>query len=167
MAVLIVAVVFGLLVRPASKLFIERRAMSKEYRHQLAKVPHDAVMISGSQTIAVIYWKAMGAGAWETIGTGGGWPGDNLIKVIEEYLKEGRPVFLDTDTRWWLPCGWQRDEIPAIVDLQHRFSFRRVTDTIYEIRPRGELSPSDSPNLERLLPENRPEDTKKCPPVQG
>jgi len=166
-AVLILAVVFSLLIRPASKLFIERRAMSKEYRHQLAKLPHDAVMISGSQTIAVIYWKAMGAGAWETIGTGGGWPGDNLITIIEEYLKEGRPVFLDTDTRWWLPCGWQRDEIPAIVNLQHRFSFRRVTDTIYEIRQRGDKSATDSPNLERLLPENRPQDTKKCPPVSG
>ena len=31
-------------------------------------------MISGAQTIAVIYWKAIGAGEWETIGTGGGWP---------------------------------------------------------------------------------------------
>jgi hypothetical protein len=166
-AVVILAVVFSLLVRPASMLFIERRAMSKEYRYQLAKLPRDAIMISGSQTIAVIYWKAIGAGAWETIGTGGGWPGDNLIPAIENYLKESRRVFLDTDTRWWLPCGWQRDEIPAIVDLQRRFSFRQVTDTIYEIRPRDDKRATDSPNLERLLPENRPQDTKKCPPVQG
>ncbi len=166
-AVLILAVIFSLLIRPASKQFIERRAMSKEYRHQLAKLPRDAVMISGSQTIAVTYWKAIGAGAWETIGTGGGWPGENLVPLIENYLKEGRRVFLDTDTRWWLPCGWQRDEIPAIVNLQQRFSFRRVTDTIYEIRPRGDKSATDQPNLERLLPENRPEDTKKCPPVQA
>jgi hypothetical protein len=86
-------------------LFIERRAMSKEYRYQLAKLPRDAIMISGSQTIAVIYWKAIGAGAWETIGTGGGWPGDNLIPAIENYLKESRRVFLDTDTRWWLPAA--------------------------------------------------------------
>jgi hypothetical protein len=166
-AVLVVAVVFSLLIRPASKQFIERRAMSKEYRQQLAKVPRDAVMISGSQTIAVIYWKAIGAGAWETIGTGGGWPGDNLVPLIENYLKQGRRVFLDTDTRWWLPCGWQRDEIPAIVNLQQHFNFRRVTDTIYEIRTRSDSSVTDQPNLEKLLPENRPEDTKKCPPVQA
>ena len=141
--------------------------MSKEYRHQLASLPRDAVMISGSQTIAVTYWKAIGAGNWETIGTGGGWPGDDLVPLIEDYLKKNRRVFLDTDPRWWLPCGWQRDEIPAIVSLQERFSFRRVTDTIYEIRPRGDIDATDSPNLERLLPENRPEDTKKCPPIHS
>ena len=166
-AVLALAVVFSLLIQPASKQFIERRAMSKEYRYQLAKLPRDAVMISGSQTIAVTYWKAIGAGAWETIGTGGGWPGDSLVPLIEDYLKQGRRVFIDTDPRWWLPCGWQRDEIPAIVNLQQHFNFRRVTDTIYEIRPRDDKSATDPPSLEKLLPENRPEDTKKCPPVQG
>ena len=166
-AVLILAFVFSLLIRPASKLFIERRAMSKEYRHQLKKVPRDAAMISGSQTIAVTYWKAIGAGDWKTIGTGGGWPGNDLVTLIETYLKEGRRVFLDADSRWWLPCGWQRDEIPAIVGLQERFSFRRVTDTIYELRPHGEPGATDLPNLEKLLPENRPEDTKKCPPVSS
>jgi hypothetical protein len=166
-ALLVLAIVFSLLIRPTSRQFIERRAMSKEYRHQLAKLPRDAVMISGSQTIAVIYWKAIGAGAWETIGTGGGWPGDNLVPLIENYLKEGRRVFLDTDQRWWFPCGWQRDEIPAIVNLQQHFSFRRVMDTIYEIRPRGEPGATDFPNLEKLLPENRPEDTKKCPPISS
>ena len=118
-ALLILAVVFSLLIRPASRQFIARRAMSKEYRHQLVNVPRDAVMISGSQTIAVTYWKAIGAGDWKTIGTGGGWPGDeNLAPVIEKFMREGRRVFLDTDPRWWLPCGWQRDEIPAIVKLQ-------------------------------------------------
>jgi hypothetical protein len=166
-ALLMLAVIFSLLVQPASKQFIERRAMSKEYRQQLAKLPRDAVMISGSQTIAVTYWKAIGAGEWKTIGTGGGWPGDSLVPLIENYLSENRSVFLDTDPRWWLPCSWQREEIPAIVNLQERFSFRRVTDTIYEIRPQGEPGATDSPNLERLLPANRPEDTKKCPPVSS
>jgi hypothetical protein len=167
-ALLTLAVIFSLLIRPASRQFIERRAMSKEYRHQLENVPRDAVMISGSQTIAVTYWKAIGAGDWKTIGTGGGWPGDaNLVPLIENYLHEGRRVFLDTDPRWWLPCGWQRDEIPLIVSLQKRFSFKRVTDAIYEIRPDGEQGANDKPILERLLPENRPEDAKKCPPISS
>ena len=163
--VLTLAAIFTLMIRPASQMFIERRAMSKEYRQQLAHVPRDAVMISGSQTIAVTYWKAIGAGEWKTIGTGGGWPGDNLVPLIEGYLKDNRRVFLDSDPRWWLPCSWQRDEIPAIVKLQERFSFQRVTDTIYELRLRGEAGANDNPTLERLLPENRPEDTKKCPPI--
>ena len=152
-AVFTVAFIFSLLLTPASRQFIERRAMSKGYRHQLAKVPRDAVMISGAQTVAVNYWRAIGAGDWKTIGTGGGWPGDDLVPIIEGYLKEGRRVFLDADPRWWLPCGWQRQEIPSIVGLQSAFSFRHVTDTIYEIRPRGEPGATASPNLERLLPE--------------
>ena len=166
-AVLVLAIVFTLLLRPASQQFIERRAMSKNYRYQLEKLPRDAVMISGAQTIAVTYWKAIGLGKWETVGTGGGWPGNEFNTVIENYLAQGRRVFLDSDPRWWLPCGWQRDEIPAIVDLQTRFNFRRVTETIYEIRPRGESGATDSPNLEKLLPANRPEDTKKCPQLSG
>ena len=166
-AVLALAVVFSLLIRPTSRQFIERRAMSKEYRHKLATLPRDAVMMSGSQTIAVTYWKAIGAGEWETIGTGGGWPGDNLVPLIENHLRTGRRVFLDADPRWWLPCGWQRDEIPAIVALESQFGFRRVTDTIYEIRQRGDAGATDPPQLERLLPANRPEDTKKCPTVSG
>ena len=162
------AIVFSLLVRPASKQFITRRAMSKEYHKQLAQLPSDAVLISGSQTIAVTYWKAMGAGSWKTIGTGGGWPGDeNLVSVIEEHLGEGRRVFIDTDSRWWLPCGWQRSEIPAIVKLENHFRFRRATDTVYEVRPQWDTTASDSANLQKLLPENRPEDTQKCPPLQG
>ena len=162
------AIVFSLLIRPASKQFIIRRAMSKEYRKQLAQLPSDAVLISGSQTIAVTYWKAMGAGSWKTIGTGGGWPGDeNLVPVIEEHLGKGRRVFIDTDPRWWLPCGWQRSEIPAIVKLENHFRFRLATDTVYEVRPQWDTTASGSPNLQRLLPENRPEDTRRCPPLQG
>jgi hypothetical protein len=161
-------VVFGLLLRPVSREFIERRAMSRDYRQQLMKVPRDAVMISGAQTIAVIYWKAIGAGEWETIGTGGGWPGDdNLIPIIEGYLKQGRRVFIDEDPRWWLPCGWQRQEIPVIVDLEKRFHFRHLNENIYELRPATDTTANDDPELERLLPENRPEDTKKCPPGRG
>lgn len=165
--VLIFAALFAVFSRRTSKQFSERRAMSKEYRRQLANVPRDAVMIAGSQTIAVIYWKAIGAGEWKTIGTGGGWPGDNLVPLIENYLEDGRRVFLDSDPRWWVPCGWQRDEIPAIVSLQEHFSFRRVTDTIFELRPRSEPGATDSPNLNRLLPGNRPEDVKKCPQLSS
>lgn len=165
-AVVVIGVTFGLLVRRTSKQFVERRAVSKEYRRQLAVVPRDAVMISGAQTIAVIYWKAMGAGAWKTVGTGGGWPGEeNLVPVIEEHMKEGRRVFIDTDLRWWMPCGWQRDELPAIAGLNQHFRFRRASETIYELRPQTDESANDDPHLERLRPENRPEDMKKCAPL--
>jgi hypothetical protein len=163
-AMLVLAVTFILLVRPVNYEFIQRRAMSKEYRHRLEAVPLDAIMLSGAQTIAVNYWASIGSGRWKTIGTGGGWPGDKLYSIIENHLEHRRRVFIDTDPRWWVPCGWQRDEIPVIVDLEKHFSFRHVEDTIYEISWQGDPNATDHPNLSRLLPENRPEDMKKCPP---
>jgi hypothetical protein len=165
--IVLVAVVLFIYMRPVSAEFVERRAMSREYKHRLEQVPPDAVMISGAQTIAVHYWAAIGEGDWKTIGTGGGWPGDRLFATVEDYFRDGRRVFIDADPRWWLPCGWQRDEIPTIVALEEHFSFRRVSETIYELRPKGDPGASDHPDLKRLLPENRPEDTKKCPPARS
>lgn len=157
------ALIFAIYLRPISSEFIERRAMSKQYKQNLQAVPSDAVMISGAQTIAVIYWKAIGLGQWQTIGTGGGWPGDGLFSEIQNHLSQGRRVFLDSDPRWWSPCGWQKSEIPLIVELEKHFAFRRVTENIFEVRPLSDQSATDEPNLERLLPENRPEDTVRCP----
>ncbi len=79
----VLAVIFFIYVRPISFEFVQRRAMSKEYKHRLELVPSDAIMISGSQTIAVHYWAAIGDGKWKTIGTGGGWPGDKLFSTID------------------------------------------------------------------------------------
>ena len=154
---------FGLLVRPMSSQFIQRRDLTKDYEKRLRELPSDAVMISGSQTIAVTYWASIGAGHWQTIGTGGGWPGDRLFEVINDHLARGKRVFIDSDPRWWLPCGWQRDEIPMITQLENHFRFRRVNDAIFELRPIDDKTANDQPNLKRLLPENRPEDRKKCP----
>jgi Dolichyl-phosphate-mannose-protein mannosyltransferase len=162
--VLAFATMFGIVAKPVSREFVERRALSKEYRYRLQSVPRDAVMISGAQTIAVTYWKAMGVGDWKTIGTGGGWPQEGLVNAIQARFNSGERVFLDTDPRWWVPCSWQKDEIASIVKLEEQFNFRRVTDTIYEIRPSEDRTANDKPNLTQLLPENRPADTKKCAP---
>ncbi len=162
--IVLLAVTFFIFMRPVSSEFIKRRAMSKEYRHRLEALPLDAVMISGAQTIAVNYWAAIGSGRWKSIGTGGGWPGDKLFSIVQNHLDHRRRVFIDADPRWWVPCSWQRDEIPVIVELEKHFSFRQVSDTIYEISYKGDPTARDHPNLSRLLPENRPEDMKKCPP---
>jgi Dolichyl-phosphate-mannose-protein mannosyltransferase len=162
--VLAFATMFGIVAKPVSREFVERRALSKEYKYRLQNVPRDAVMISGAQTIAVSYWKAMGVGDWKTIGTGGGWPQEGLGNAIQARFNSGERVFLDTDPRWWIPCSWQKDEITSIVKLEEHFKFRRVTDTIYEVRPSEDRTANDKPNLTQLLPENRPADTKKCAP---
>src|SRR5262249_38757317 len=99
--IVLLAVVLFIFMRPISFEFIERRAMSREYKHRLEQVPSDAVMISGAQTIAVHYWAAITDGDWKTIGTGGGWPGDRLFATVEKHFSEGRRVFIDPDPR----CG--------------------------------------------------------------
>ena len=162
-AIVVLVILFGLYIRPISRQFVEWRALSKNYDKQLALLPRDAVVISGQQTVAVTYWRGVGAGEWETIGTGGGWPGRQLVPLIVTYLAQGRRVFLDSDPRWWFVCGWQRDEIPEIAKLESQFHFRRVSTYIFEIRPLDDATALDAPNLKRLLPENRPDDVKKCP----
>jgi hypothetical protein len=84
------------------------------------------------------------------------------VPQIESYLKEGRRVFLDADPRLWSPCGWQREETEGIAQLETRFRFRRVSDTIFEIRPVDDDAARDVPHLESLLPENRRAEVEKC-----
>jgi hypothetical protein len=81
-------------------------------------------------------------------------------------LKEGRRVFLDTDARLWSACGWQLEETREMVKLETSFRFRRVSDTLFEIRPVEDATAQDVPHLEGLLPENRPAEMKTCGPAQ-
>lgn len=158
-----VAIVFSIYMKPTSREHIMKRALTKDYGARLlAHVPRDAVVMAGGQTVAVTYWRGIGTGEWEAIGTGGGWPGAGLAAVIETYLQNGRRVFLDADPRWWSPCGWQQEETRQLVQLESQFRFQRVSDTIYEIMPLADESARDSPNLKALLPENRPAEVKKC-----
>lgn len=138
---------------------IRTHALTKEYRARLALLPRDAVVIAGGQTISVTYWRGVGAGEWEIIGTGAGWPGTQLPTVIESYLLGGRRIFLDADPRWWATEGWQLEETRALVALERRFHFRHLGQTIYEIRPHDDETARDAPQLRNLLPESDPADT--------
>ena len=158
-----VTTILSLVMRPTNREYIAKRALTKDYIVRLKLLPRDAVVMAGAQTVAVTYWRGIGLGEWEAIGTGGGWPGEQLVSVIETYLKRGRRVFLDADPRWWSPCGWQREETRSLVQLESHFRFRRITETIYELRPMTDETARDAPNLVRLLPENRPDEMRKCP----
>jgi 4-amino-4-deoxy-L-arabinose transferase-like glycosyltransferase len=160
--ILVVTLWTGVQWWPGSIAYAKARATTKDYRAQLALVPTDAVVIPGAQTVAVTYWRGLGSGRWEVIGTGGGWPSGHLAETIEQYLKDGRRVFLDMDKRWWAACGWQVAETRETVELESRFRFRRVSDTIYEIRPMNDVSAHDAPDLQQLLPENRRGETMYC-----
>jgi 4-amino-4-deoxy-L-arabinose transferase-like glycosyltransferase len=161
-AIALIGVAFGAYLWPLRSATMEVRAASKDYDRELVKVPRDAVMISGAQTVAVIYWRGIGAGEWDVIGPGAGWPQGRLESTVADYLKSGRRVFLDADPRWWQPCGWHVSEVNELVSIEPRFHFRRVTPTIYEVLPANSSSATDHPRLETLLSRNRPEDVKQC-----
>ena len=160
--IVLIGICTGVYLWPLRSTTVKVREGSKKYDQVLRKLPRDAVMISGAQTVAVKYWRGIGAGEWDTIGAGAGWPQGKLQEKIESYLKSGRRVFLDTDDRWWQPCSWHLSEIGELAKIDTRFHFRQVAPTVFEIRPLDDPSATDKPHLESLLPENRPEEVKRC-----
>jgi len=160
--IILVASLTALLISPRSSEYLNRLALAKDYDERLRLLPTNAVVIAGSETIAVTYWRGIGAGHWETIGVGAGWPQEGLEKAIDNSFKAGRRIFLDADPRWWQPCAWRLTEIQELVRIEPRFHFRRVAPTIYEIRPLDDQSAMDQPHLEFLLPEKRPEEVRRC-----
>jgi hypothetical protein len=160
--VILVTLLFSQYYWVGNHAYALARARSKDYIESLKLLPRDGVIMAGNQTVGVTYWRGIGAGEWGVIGTGGGWPGEALSSEIEKHLKSGRRVFIDTDPRWWTPCGWQLAEVRQLQTIESRFRFRRVSETIFEIRPANDESAQDEPHLEKLLPENRPEDTRYC-----
>ncbi len=161
-AIALIAVLFGAYLWPMRSGAMKVRAAAKEYDRELVKLPRDAVMISGAQTVAVKYYRGIGLGEWDVIGPGAGWPGAQLGSVITGYLNQRRRVVLDANPLWWQPCGWHTSEIEELTKIETRFHFRRVAPAVYEIRPNDDPSATDQPHLENLLPANRSEEVKRC-----
>lgn len=160
MGVLVIGVVVNTVFFRMSWPTIQAHGQTKEYRATLARLPEDAVVMAGGQTVSVTFYRGVGLGRWDVIGTGGGWPAGRLAETIDWHLREGRRVFVDADTRWWSSQGWQALETRELIAAAPRFRFRRVTDTVYEIRPPDDETARDNPNFETLL-EKPPTRTQK------
>ena len=158
--VVVIGVVINAVFFQMSWQTIKAHGATKEYRAVLARLPEDAVVMAGGQTVSVTFYKGVGLGRWDVIGTGGGWPAGRLAETIEWHLGEGRRVFVDADTRWWSSQGWQALETRELIEAAPRFRFRRVADSLYEIRPADDQTATDDPNLGRLL-EKPPTRTQK------
>ncbi|MCA1630164.1 MAG: glycosyltransferase family 39 protein [Acidobacteria bacterium] len=150
------ALLLGAIFYAGSRETLRHHGITKEYGARLALLPDDAVVIAGGQTVSVSYYRALGAGRWDVIGTGGGFPAAPLSDVIENYLRAGRRVFLDTDSRLWFNDHWRGAETRAVAALGTRFRFRRVSGTVYEIRPAADETARDEPDFERLLRKRPP-----------
>lgn len=152
--VLVVSLLVGTPVYVFTRHTLANHGLTKEYRARLARVPEDAVVMAGGQTVAVNYYRGLGLGRWDVIGTGGGWPGARLTEHIEAHLNRGRRVFVDVDPRLWSMDGWHEQETRALAELPARFGFRHHAATFYELRPPGDQTARDDPNLGVLL--NKP-----------
>jgi hypothetical protein len=150
-AVVAVMLVCCAAVFAATRQTFKTHALTKDYRAQLALLPPDAVVLAGGQTVSVNYYRGVGLGRWDVIGTGGGFPGARLAQIIDEHLRAGRRVFIDTDARLWFNDAWRAQETRTVAALASRFHFRRVSETIYELRPRDDATARDDPHLETLL----------------
>lgn len=159
---LVVALTMGLLLRTRIHDYRERLTFAKDYIERLRLLPNDAVVMAGFATVAVTYWRGIRVGQWIHIGTGAGFPAGKLQQTIEQHLRAGQRVYIDVDPRWWQPCSWQTVELREVVSIEPHFHFRGVAPTIYEIRLPADASAIDRPHLEKLLPENRPEEVTKC-----
>lgn len=135
----------------ATRQTFKTHALTKDYRARLALLPTDAVVLAGGQTVSVNYYRGVGLGRWDVVGTGGGFPGARLEQTIDEHLRAGRRVFIDTDARLWFNDSWRAQETRTVAALASRFHFRRVSETIYELRPPDDASAQDDPHLETLL----------------
>jgi 4-amino-4-deoxy-L-arabinose transferase-like glycosyltransferase len=149
-SLLIGSVVYGF-----TRQTLANHGMTKEYRARLAHLPPDAVVMAGGQTVSVNYYRGLGVGRWDVIGTGGGWPGAQLTQQIESHLRQGRRVFVDVDPRLWSMSGWHEQETRALVNLTESFRFRHYSKTFYELRPPHDPTADDDPNLRVLL--NKPD----------
>jgi hypothetical protein len=155
-ASVVAALLLGAIFYAGSRPTLRLHGITKEYRARLALLPDDAVVMAGGQTVSVSYYRALGVGHWDVIGTGGGFPTAPLAEVIDDYLRGGRRVFLDTDSRLWFNDHWRGAETRAVAALRTRFRFRRVSDTVYEIRPADDETARDEPDFERLLRKRPP-----------
>jgi hypothetical protein len=132
-------VVVGGIVFTQARRTLANHAHTGEYIARLRLLPEDGVIIAGAASVSVDYWRGIGYGQWTTIGTGGGYYGEAwLSETIDENLKQGRRVFLDTDPKLWATRGWQLEETRAISRLPARFRFQPISDTMVELSRKSE-----------------------------
>jgi len=114
---------------------ISRAIAARDYIAKIADLPANSVFIVGKHSPLVNFYRGVGARPrWHTISSGSGWPDDRLGAVIDGYLAEGRPMYVDFDPQLWEPGMRARNrEAPGLEMIQREYRLESVRASLYRI----------------------------------
>jgi len=112
---------------------------AREFLAKITDLPEDAVFIVGAHTPLVNFYRISGARKfWNVIPVGAGWPDDKLDQVIDSYLAEGVPVFVDFDENLWNPGFINSREAAGLQMIKRVYQLDLVRGpTLYRISRAG------------------------------
>jgi len=108
---------------------------ARAYLSKVEGLPPHAVFIVGARTPLVNFYNSIGARpVWKTISPGSGWPDERLGAVIDGYLAEGRPVYVDFDESLW-PQGMREHsrEAAGLEMIKRNYQLELVRDSLYQV----------------------------------
>jgi hypothetical protein len=93
------------------------------------------VFIVGARTPLVnLYQRVHARPDWKTVSSGAPWPDDRLAQVIDSYLGEGRPVYVDFDPQLWvLGMREHSREAAGLEMIRQNYRLDAVRDSLYRI----------------------------------
>ena len=108
---------------------------ARDYAAMISTLPEQAVFLVGRRTPLVNYYQRIGAHpGWQTIPFGAGWPDARLGEVVDDYLKAGRPVFVDFDETIWSEGMRARSrEAVGLELLRREYRLEPVTASLFRV----------------------------------
>jgi hypothetical protein len=108
---------------------------AKNYYEKIASFPGNSVFIVGARTPLVNFYQSVRARPdWKTVSSGAGWPDERLSGVIDGYISEGRPVYVDFDPKLWVVGMREHSREAAGLDMiRQRYKLEVVQDSLYRI----------------------------------
>lgn len=114
---------------------IPRAIAARDYLTRIAELPADSVFIVGKHSPLVNFYRGVGARPrWQTVSSGAGWPDDRLGAVIDGYLAEGRPVYVDFDQELWTRgMRAHSREAAGLEMIKQKYKLEPVRASLYRI----------------------------------
>jgi hypothetical protein len=121
----------------------ESARAASEYLAKLEGLPAEAVFIVGARTPLVNFYNGVGARPlWKTIPAGAGWPDERLNEVIDGYLADGIPVYVDFEQSLWDPGPRSSREAAGLERIMQDYQLSWVrSPLLYQISKKEDTYP--------------------------